>query len=175
VQPLLDEIRDDPKLFKQLEERLEKRNAPAIDSKAEASGEEKATQQDEIREFASDTVLARFEEKHGIDKLPADERKTVKQKIGNTVRELTGKTIHEVDLRRLESVLNNAYIIANKDDLVSKSKLEALESDKEVDEASFPSIPSSPGKGETVLTAEEAKVADKMGLTRDQYIEGKKS
>jgi small-conductance mechanosensitive channel len=175
VQPLLEEIRDDPELFKQLEERLEKRTSPTADTKAKANGDEKTAQQEEMRAFASDTILAKFEERHGIDKLSTDERKALKQKIGSTVKELTGKTIDGIDLRRLESVLNNAYILANKDDLVSKSKLEALASDKEVDEASFPSIPSSPGKGEPVLTAEETRVAEKMGLTGEQYLEGKKS
>ena len=173
VQPLLDEIRSDPELFKQLDEKLRERGQTSDTSKADAKGDEKVTDQDEVRTVASDLILARFEEKYGIDKLPAEEGKTIRSKIGDVIFELTGKTMKGVDLRRLGPVLENAYVLARKDSLIDKSKLEALVSARD-DAGGIPSVPSSPGKGETVLTSEEASVAEKMGLTREQYLEGKK-
>jgi hypothetical protein len=174
VQPLLDEIRSDPELFKQLDEKLRSKGQPTDSAKDETKGDEKTTTQDESRQAVSDLILAKFEEKHGIDKLSADERRTLRNKIGDVIHELTGKTFNGVDLRRLDGVLENAYILANKDSLIDKSKLEALSPAREVDEAGIPSVPSSPGKAETVLTSEEADIAGKIGLTREQYLEGKK-
>jgi len=174
IQPLLDEIRSDPELFKQLDERLRKKGKPA-ETPDKTKGEEKAVDQDENRQAVSDLVLAKFEEKYGIDKLPADERREVRNKIGDIIHELTGQPFTKVDLRRLGTVLENAYVLANKDKLIEKSKLEALVSAKEVSEGGIPSVPSSPGKAETVLSSEEADIAGKIGLTREQYLEGKKS
>jgi len=174
VQPLLDEIRSDPELFKQLDEKLRKRDQPTESAQDETKKDEKATAQDESRQAVSDLILAKFEEKHGINRLPTEDRTKMRNRIGDIIFELTGKTLNGVDLRRLDGVLENAYILANKDSLIDKSKLEALSPAKEVDEAGFPSVPSSPGKAETVLTSEEADIAGKIGLTREQYLEGKK-
>lgn len=172
VQPLLETIRDDPELFSSLEKKLQQKGQTS-DAQT-AKGNEKVANQDELRTTASDLILARFEEKHGIDRLPASERKELRQKIGDTIYDLTGKPLTSVDLRRLGAVLDNAYILANKDKLMEKSKLEALVSARGVEEAGIPSIPSSPGKAEETLTPEETRVAEKMGLTREQYLDGKK-
>jgi len=171
TQPLLAVIQDDPELFKKIDEKLK---GQSDTSKSKPSGDEKAISQDEIRTTASDLVINRFEEKYGIDKLPTDEREKLRRAIGDEVRELTGAGFNAVDLRRLPAILEKAYILANKDKLIEKSKLEALVSAKGLEEAGIGSLPSSPGKGAETLTPEEAKVADKMGLTREQYLEGKK-
>jgi len=174
VQPLLDEIRTDPELFKMLDERLRKRSEPTEPSEAKAKGEEKATAQDEMRSVASDLILARFEERSGIEKLPPDERRAIRQSIGDIVYKLTGQSFANVDLRRLPEVLENAFVLVKEKGLIDKSKLEALISAKGVEEAGIPSVPSSPGKAETALTSEEAEIAEKLGLAREQYLEGKK-
>lgn len=172
VQPILETIRDDQELFSTLDKKLREKGQPS--ETPDAKWKEKVADQDELRTTASDLILARFEEKHGIDRLPSSERKKLRQDIGDTVYELTGKPLTSVDLRRLGAVLDNAYILANKDKLMEKSKLEALVSARGVEEAGIPSIPSSPGKAEETLTPEESRVAERMGLTREQYLEGKK-
>jgi hypothetical protein len=171
VQPLLDEIRTDPELFKQLDEKLRKKDQPA-QSAPQATNQ--TPDQGEMRNVAQDLILARFEEKHGIDRMSPDERKASRQAIGDMVYELTGQPFTTVDLRRLGNTLENAYILANKDTLMEKSKLEALAQARGVEEGSLSSMPSSPGKSEETLTSEESTVAEKMGLTREQYLEGKK-
>lgn len=168
VNPLLEEIRNDPEIFNKLDEKLRKRGQPN-----QQPADAKTVDQTEMRTVASDLVLARFEEKHGIDKLSADEKKNLRQSIGDVIYDLTGTTFDKVDLRRLGGILENAYVLANKDKLIEKSKLEALVSAQGLEDGSISSIPSSQGKGETTLTPEEAKIADRLGLTREQYLEGK--
>lgn len=170
VQPLLDEIRSDPELFKQLDEKLRQKSQPTTPTSQALP----TSDQGEMRNVALDLILARFEEKHSIDRMSPEERKTMRQSIGDTVFDLTGQPLNSVDLRRLSSVLDNAYILANKDKLIERSKLEALAQARDVEGAAFSSMPSSQGKSEETLTSEEATVAEKMGLTREQYLEGKK-
>lgn len=171
INPLLEEIRSDPEIFNKLDERLRKRNSPPTPDNSDNAKTEKTIDQEEMRSVASDLVLSRFEERHGINKLSSDEQKKIRQSIGDAIFENTGTRFDAVDLRRLNTVLENAYVLAvNKSD---KSTLEAIKSAQE--EGSISSIPSSPGKAENTLTPEQNKIADKLGLTREQYLEGMKT
>lgn len=172
VQPLLELIRDDPELFKQLDERMKKKGQPADLTKATPEQKSEATK--EVRSVATDLIITRFEEQKGIDKLEPDVRKAMREKIGSVVAEMTGQALTDVDLRRLAGVLDNAYILANKDEVIKKSELEALAKSQGLDAASIGNLTSTTGKKEDNLTPEEAKVAERMGLTREQYLEGKK-
>ena len=173
VQPILDEIRSDPELFKKLDEKLNK--GPQTNSTtADTKGKEKTNDQ-ESKTALSDIILTQFEEKHGIDKLSGSEQSTMRQKIGDEIREITGGPYSGVDLRRLRPVLEKAYILANKDTLIEKSKLEGLVSSKEAEAGSIPSVPSSSTEQKgTALTSEEANIAEKLNLSREQYLAGKK-
>jgi len=177
INPLLEEIRNDPKLFAELDERLRKKANPDKDKKPDADKDSKATEKDEIRIAASDLIIAKFEKDHSIDTLPADERKDLRRRIGDEIFELTGKTLANLDLRRLGPTLEKVigYVLANKDNPINKSTLEALTSAHGNDEGAISSIRSSKGESEESLTPEEANVAEKLGLTRKQYLEGKKS
>jgi hypothetical protein len=168
LQPLLDEIRDDPKLFAELDKRLRDKSGDKSESVSDKEGSE------EVRETAADIVIARFEEKYGVDRLPDEERRELRKKIGDEVFELTGKQLTKLDLRRLPTVLDKAYFLANKEKLVEKSKLEALSEARNNNAAAIGSMPSSGGKSETTLTHEESKIASKLGLSTEQYLEGKK-
>ena len=118
----------------------------------------------ELRNATSDLLLARFESEHGIDKMPSDEAAKVRREIGAKVAELSGQQLGNVDLRRLTNTLENAYQLVK-----PKSS-----SEPETDDGSIPSISSSPGKSETTLSSEEATVAQGLGLTREEYLAGKK-
>lgn len=168
ITPILDAIQNDPELFKMLETKLQAESSPK-DKPADKNKAPADNSQSDVRQVASDLILAKFEEKHGIDKLEPEERRVRRQQIGDALYELTGTNLNGVDLRRLGSTLENAYII-------SKYKSKSADSgDTEAeDRASISSVPSKAGKNETVLTSEEASVAQKMGLTREQYLEGKK-
>lgn len=167
VNPLLEEIRNDPELFKKLDEKLRKRGESSDNSNKDS---QKTADNTEIREVAESLLLAEFEGKHGINKLSQEEQKTLRTKIGNKISELTGTTMSKVDLRRLSSVLENAYVLATKDD--KKSESEAEESDE--GDGAMSSISSSKGKGEVKLTPDQARAAEKLGLSREQYVKGMK-
>jgi len=169
VYPLLDEIKNDPELFKALDEKLKKKNLPST-TPTKADAKEEDNSQSEVRSVASDLILSKFEEKHGINELDPEERRKLRKNIGDAIYELTGNDLNHVDLRRLSGTLENAYILQK-----YKSKSETHEGDEGEERASISSVPSKGGKSETVLTPEEAHVAERMGLTRDQYVEGKKT
>lgn len=171
INPLLEEIRNDPEIFNKLDEKLRKKGQPNTTPNTPADTKQ---QSEEMRVVAQQILLDKFEQKRGIDKLTADEQKTMRNKIGETIVKLTGTDMNHVDLRRLNDVLDNAFILANQDTLVDKSKLEAMTSARENDDGSMPSIPTSPGKNGDTLTSEEARVADRLGLSREQYLDGKK-
>jgi len=172
VQPLLEVIRDDPELFQALDKKLREKGQPKDMTKA--TPEERSESTKEVRSVATDLIISRFEESKGIDKLTAEEKKVAREKMGNVIAEMTGQALTDIDLRRLSTVLENAYTLANKDQLVEKSKLEALAKARGLDEASIGSLSSSQGKVEEALTPEESRVAERMGLTREQYLTSKK-
>lgn len=169
VQPLLNVLRDDPELFKQVDEKL--RSEPDKDEDGKPTGKDNSFE--DVRSATSDVILTRFEDRKGITKLPQEQQRQLKNKIGEQIVSMTGKKLSEVDLRRLDSVLDKAYVLATQDKSLDKSTQEALKEAEEAD-GSIPSLSSSPSKAETRLTPEEAETATKMGLTREQYLEGKK-
>jgi hypothetical protein len=171
--PLLEEIRNDPEVFDKLDKKLRKRNSPdSTSDKDDTKGDKKTTN---VSDWAFDKTIAEFEDKHGFKQLSADEVKTLRSAIGDVILDLTGKKLNEIDLNRLEPVLENAYILANKDKLMKESALEALVSAKGTSEAAIGSISSSSGKTADTLSPEEATVAERLGISREQYLKGKKS
>lgn len=156
VQPIIDLARTDTEVFEILDKKLRK------DTKSKTPPEK--VDQKELRDTTSDLLLARFESKYGIDKLPLEEAAKVRQAIGAKVAELTGQPLGNLDLRRLNNTLESVYQLVK-----PKSS-----SESETDDGSIPSISSSPGKSETTLSAEEASVAQGLGLSREEYLEGKK-
>ena len=167
AQPVFDVIRDDPELFKTIDEKLRNPKTDKAESK-----DDKTTDQDDVRTTTRQMIIDSFENKYNISKLSADEQKSIRNTIGNVVSELTGTSYDRIDLRRLNSVLENAYVLA-KNRIKDKSTLEALEEAEKAEEGSISSIPSSGGKEGPNLTPDEASVAEKLGLSRDQYLSGK--
>lgn len=171
INPLLEEIRNDPEIFNKLDERLRKKTQPNTEPDTRAKGEEKI---EDVRTAASDILLARFEERNGINKLSKEERKDIRESIGNAIYENTGQYLDQVSLKRLSTVLDNAYILAKaKMGDKDKEKLEALISASGTQEGAISGIPSSSGKSESTLTPEEAKTAERLGISREQYLKGK--
>lgn len=166
AQPVFDVIKDDPTLFKAIDKKLRESDTPK-----DADAKDETTNQEEVVTATRDVLRMRFEEQHGFSKLSADEQKKLRSAIGNEIFELTGKDINGIDLRRLSPVLEKAYILA-KNGITDKSTQEAIAAADKTD-ASISSIPSSGGKSEGHLSPEEAKVAEKLGITREQYLSKK--
>jgi len=155
VKPILDVIQTDNEVFEILDKKL--RSEPS-------KPQPEKIDQSEQRGVVSDLLLARFESEHGIDKMDSEESAKVRRDIGVKIAELTGQQLADVDLRRLPKLLENTYALVK-----PKSSVES-----ETEDGSMPSVPSSPGKTETSLSKEEAKAAQGLGLTREEYLEGKK-
>lgn len=162
AQPVFDVIKDDPTLFKAIDERLRKETPKDADAK------DKTTNQEEVVTATRDVLRMRFEEAHGFSKLSADEQKKLRNAIGNEIFELTGKDMNGIDLRRLSPVLEKAYVLA-KNGIKDESTKAAIDKADKTD-ASISSIPSSGGKSEGHLSPEEVKVAEKLGVTKEQYL-----
>lgn len=171
VQPLLEEIKNDPQLFSELDSRLQ-RKTQFPDTKSQPKDKESKTQ-DETRNVLLDMQISRFEEKFGISKMDPEARAELRSKIGNKVLELTGKPFNSVDLQKLPKVLENAYALV-KGKVADKSSPD-VRSAEAGDEGGIPSVPSSTGKTEETLSPEAAEIAEKLGLTRKQYLEGQRN
>jgi hypothetical protein len=170
VKPILELVRDDPALFAAVDAKLKQTMSPQNFQQVESQPNKS---QEENKETLSNLVIANFEKEYGIDTLPETERRAMRAKIGTAISEMTGMPMNKVDLRRLEGTLKNAYVLANKDNLVEKTKLEALIEAQANEEAGISSLRSSAKNTEEItLTPEQARVAQKMGLTKDQYVEG---
>jgi hypothetical protein len=164
VAPVLDIIKNDPEAFKLIDEKLRAVTDPPKDQKPKDAKKK----DEELRSVASDILIKNFEAQHGFTDLSPEEQKGLRQKMGSLVAEMTGQSLADVDLRRLGTALENAYIIATHNDKRTDSDEDTIPN------GAISSIPSSKGKGQEKLSAEEVTVASKLGLTREQYLSGKK-
>lgn len=165
VAPVLEIIKNDPDAFKLIDEKLRNAQTPK-EGKDKTAKEEKADK--ELRDTAQAILMKDFEGGHNFANLSKDEQASLRGKIGSLVQELTGQNVNEVDLRRLPSVLDKAYILA------TQSNKHTDQEEETEPEGAISSMPSSKGKTEARLTPEERTVASKLGLTAEQYLSGKK-
>lgn len=170
AEPVFDVIKKDEKLSKAIENKLSKSDD---DDSNKTDAKDKVTDQEEVKSTARDMLRTQFESRHNFNKLPADEQKKLRNLIGKEIFELTGMDFERTDLRRLNSVLEKSYTLV-KSGITDKSTQEALAEAEKTDDGTISSLPSSGGKTEKVLSEKEASVAEKLGLTREQYLSGKK-
>ena len=145
------------------------------EGKKEAGKPEEAADSDS-RRYLENQIISDFQKKFGLERLPAQERQELMQKISTTWanmldpkgRKTKQELLASVELDTLPTQLENAYWITHKDSLDSRGDL------PNQDVASVGSMPTSSGKsegGET--TAEERKTAEKLGVSPDKYIKRK--
>ena len=167
VQPMLELARNDKEVFDLIDKKLQAE--PNKDSKKDGQAN---TIDSESRDVLSDIILESFETKHDFKKMDKEKARELRNQIGKELAEITGGlTYKKVGLKQLPTVLEKAFTLAT---YKSGKTSEASASATGIEDASIPSVPSSPGKSEKTLTPEETKVAEKMGLTNEQYLEGKK-
>jgi hypothetical protein len=169
VQPLLDEIRADPEIFDKLDKKLRDKNDPKNKDNKDDKKDTKANE--EARETMSNLIVTRFEESHKFSEMTKDEQADLRKKIGTEIMELTGLKLEQIDLRRQEQILEKAYKLVTNE---NKSSSSTDSNDDAPFDGAIGSLNSSQGKGQKTLSSEEAKVAEKLGLTREQYIAGRK-
>lgn len=171
IQPILDEIRADQEIFDKLDKKLRDKNDPkAKDKKTDKKGDGKEANT-EVREKMSDIIVAQFEEKYNFSELSKEDQKKLRNDIGNEILELTGTKLADIDLRRQASILEKAYKLVNSD---SKQNTSNETDDDNKNDGAISRLKSQQGKPVTTLTSEEATVATRLGLTREQYLAGKR-
>lgn len=172
VQPILDEVRNDPEIFDKLDKKLREKNNPDNKNKDEKDEKKTDTKEanTEVRDKMSDLIVARFEERHNFSELSKEDQTKLRNEIGREILEMTGKRLADIDLRNQEALLEKAYKLINTNEKSNTSN----ETDDNNNDGAISSIKSSGLKGEKTLSSEEATIASGLGLTREQYLAGKK-
>ena len=169
-QPILDTIWENQEIFNALDQALQNKSKPKEDKPQGQS-----TAQDETRAATEGLIISRFEDRYGINKMTDNERVELKQKIGQEVFDISGVSLSQVPLARLENILEKAYILANKDKLREAGKLEGIAEANANNAGAFGALPSSESKTETVtLSPKEREAAIKLGIGVEKYLEQKK-
>jgi hypothetical protein len=170
-----------PKLYEQVERELlrsQDGGLPEIKSpKNEDDGEaENSGKDDDVRSKMVNDTISDFEQKFKISELPSEKRKILNKKIATEFAELrdpSGKKtvaqlIKETPVNQLGKLLEKAYWLAQKDQLVDQDTIP--------DVASISSMSASSGKADTShgLSERELKVAQNLGVAPDEYAKNKK-
>lgn len=179
---LLDTLWSDQELYKQVETAVKKKMGGQVPAqqpgqKQEAGKDGQATVRDDQRSYLESRIISEFQSRHGLEKLPPEERQKLMQQVSNawaTMLDPKGRKTREellagVELDVLPTQLDNAYWITRKDVFMEKGKLPAQ------DYASFGSMPSSSGKSEegVEMTPKERTVAEKLGVDPEKYVKRK--
>jgi len=128
-------------------------------------------------------IIEKFEGKFGISNLDEDKRKALQQKIGTELREMrdpggnrtTADIIATIPLNVLGSYMERAYRLATDQDIAERERAKGMIEARKNYDAALPSGSSrSIRNDDGVLSAEEKKVANKLGIGEKKYLEQKK-
>jgi len=185
---LLSSIYSDPTRYKQVVDWMKdylggKTETPKGGEEAKTGSTPEATPQaDDTRRALQNQMLVDFYRKHGLDKLPDDERKSEQGKLATAFADILDpggtkpvqQLLNSVPLDRLPKFLEGAYVLANVDKLAGQGK--GLLTAEENRQASIGSLSAASGTGgeSTTLTPEERAVASRMGISAEDYIKAKK-
>jgi phage I-like protein len=190
IQVLMSTLQSDEKLYKQVQQGINKYLYGDTEdtSSAEGNGDAGKTTRkqgkvpDDTRRTVQKQIVSNFYNKYGIDKLDADGFKQEQGKIGNALANIldpSGKKsirqiFNEVPLDQLDGYLESAYIVANKDKIKKSAETAGILNAQQNKSASIGSLSSSTGEGgSTTLTAEERIVAKNLGVSDKDYLESK--
>ena len=177
-------ISADPQLYQSVENQIRKMyNQPPIEDQVQQQNQQPTPEKDDTRRAVTNNIMDDFYRRYGVDKLEADKKKEVTTKIGVALAEMLdpggtknyNEILSSISLERLPRYLENAYYLANKEELIEQSKLEAIQQSRENEMATIGSIPSSSGmNGQMQLTQAERATAQKMGISEENYLKRKK-
>jgi len=191
---MLRAIWSNPDLYRQVEEGINKyisgETLPDTKKPSKKDGGEEAkndvitSQISDMRRAQENRILNEFFTKFGYNNLPQDKRQEKNKTLVLSLAEMIdpgGKKplkqiLSEVSLDKLPKYLENAHFLANKEDLIEQGKTSALISAEENRAASIGSFSatSNVGKSDSVsLTKREREVAQKMGISDEDYAKQK--
>ena len=192
VDPILETLASDDDLLKNATELHNKRlgRIPATEPKKEDKEEEPSLETKQLKDTRSaflDKISGDFEDKYGINKLPEEEKKEARERVGFMLKRMLdpndNKTMaqifEEVSLKKLPEYLENAYYLANRNNdmkaAYEKGKSEVL-SQYEGETGAIGSMASSslsPGD-DVSLSPIEQRVAQNLGVSPEAYLKNKK-
>jgi hypothetical protein len=189
---LIKAIWNDPDLYRQVEDGVKKyingESLPSRDANPKKGDEPpKGVQVDptisDLRVSEENRVLNDFFAKYGYNKLDEKTRKDSYAKLSLAVAELVDpngkKSIRDVfasiPVSKLSRYLEHAHFIANKDSIIEQAKNSARLSEQENRDGAIGSFAASSGKSDSgvKLTNREREVAQKMGISEENYLKRK--
>lgn len=179
IEPVLETIYSNEELLKKATEVHNKRlGVTPPDKPAEPvkpSPETVDTRNSQIK-----MIVDKFSEDHGIDKLDAEGKKAMNEKVGNELGEMLdpmgNKTLQQiletVSLTKLPHFLEKAYTLATKDQIVKDAEDRGRQKAIEENTGIIGTMASSSINPENItLTAAQKKVAQGLGIPEDKYLE----
>lgn len=167
-------LSEDEQLYKTLEQAISKKVGKQTTDDKSPKSDPVLT---DLRRSEENRAIGEFQKQFGIDKLDSDKKKEMMQNISKELAEMLdpggnktiGQIISEISLSKLPKYLENAYWIANKEKLIDRGSI----SD---DISSIGSISSSSvfNSNKDSLSEEEKKIAEKLGVKPEKYLERKK-
>jgi hypothetical protein len=146
------------------------------EGKEEAGKPKEASKGNDERRYLENQIISEFQRKFGLERLPAQERQELMQKVSTTWanmldpkgRKTKQELLSSVELDTLPTQLENAYWLSHKESLARGGQ-------PYQDVASVGSMPTGSGKSEEgeALTPKEKETADKLGVSPDRYIKRK--
>jgi len=137
----------------------------------------------ETRQAVESQILGKFEEKHGLDSLPADKKAEVYKKIGDELAEMLdpggtktyAQVLGSVNLMKLPGMLDKALFLAEKDQVIAKATEEGRAKAQVSRAGAIGTIPSfGTSSGGDSLSADERDTAKKLGISEKDYLDSKK-
>lgn len=123
-------------------------------------------------------IVSDFEKEHGFDSLSDEEKVTLRQSMGKYMGGwLAGTGRTRPNLTELPNFLEQAYTLAGADKMKKRAKDEGAADVYTAQLANGGVFSSAPAKktNKIELTADEKKIARKMGLSEEDYLKGKES
>lgn len=151
------------------------------DKSGDAKGDKETTKNqptDDTRRALQSQILTDFYRSTGIDRLPKDAQQAEQKKVASQLAELLdpegtkpfSHVFNSIPLDKLPKYLESAYKVANPD-YVARSNSQA--GDNSYASIGSMSSTASDSSGKPTLSQEEVKVAKSLGLTPEQYLQGK--
>ena len=188
MEVLVNAIYQDPERFKQASKWIDSYLGISTDEKNDTDTSKTGTQNegkpqsDDTRKYLQDKSLVEFYQKHGIDKLPAEERKSYQSKIAQTLAELQdpggtksfSQIFDAIPVNKLSQYLDASYKVAFPDEYARRISSSSQLDEEENRFASIGSMgASSSGDTGRGLSAEEKFMAQKLGMSESEYLKNK--
>lgn len=148
----------------------------AIKKDAPSSGESQAIT--EVALATEGRIISDFEKEHGFDGLTDEDKTSLRQTMGKFMGGwLSGTGRTRPSLTELPNFLEQAYTLAGAEKMRKRAKDEGAAEAYNAQLANGGVFSSAPARktNKIELSADERKIAKKMGLTDEQYLKGKEA